>query len=130
CVGVAFLWAEGRPGRETDARCEAPWDRLARKFPALMAHLDGAAPHSRIRGAGPLARASRARTLHRFALVGDAAGYVDAITGEGVSLSLLSAAALARVLPDALARGADRASLAPYERAFARLYRSYALLTR
>ncbi len=70
------------------------------------------------------------RTLHRFALVGDAAGYVDAITGEGVSLSLLSAAALARVLPDALARGADRASLAPYEREFARLYRSYALLTR
>jgi flavin-dependent dehydrogenase len=55
---------------------------------------------------------------------------VDAITGEGISLSLLSAAALARVLRDAVSRGASRAALAPYEREFARLFRTYALVTR
>jgi flavin-dependent dehydrogenase len=128
-VGVAFLWSEASEAFEARA-LEPPWHRLERKFPALMQKLEGAAPHSRIRGAGPLERASRARTADRFALVGDAAGYVDAITGEGISLSLLSAAALARILPDAIARNADRAALAPYERDFARLFGKYALLTR
>jgi 2-polyprenyl-6-methoxyphenol hydroxylase-like FAD-dependent oxidoreductase len=126
CVGVAFLWSEA-PGPSV---AESPWARLSQKFPKLMDRLDGAPPSSKIRGAGPLERASRARTRDRFALVGDAAGYVDAITGEGISLSLLSAAALARVLPDALARGVDRAALAPYERESARLFRTYALVTK
>jgi 2-polyprenyl-6-methoxyphenol hydroxylase-like FAD-dependent oxidoreductase len=134
CVGVAFLWTEaaeaGHPHRDDAEEHGTPWSRLERKFPALMQLLDGAAPRSRIRGAGPLERSSIARTSDRFALVGDAAGYVDAITGEGISLSLLSAAALASVLPSALQQNADRRSLAPYERDFARLYRTYALLTR
>jgi 2-polyprenyl-6-methoxyphenol hydroxylase-like FAD-dependent oxidoreductase len=125
CVGVAFLWRETAGGSR-----ESPWDRLARKFPRLIERLDDASPTSRIRGAGPLERASRARTRDRFALVGDAAGYVDAITGEGISLSLLSAAALARVLPEALVRGADRAALAPYEHEFARIFRTYAMVTK
>jgi flavin-dependent dehydrogenase len=126
-VGVAFLWTE-QPGKTGIS--ESPWNRLERKFPALMSRLAHAAPQSKVRGAGPFERASIARTRDRFALVGDAAGYVDAITGEGISLSLLSAAALARVLPDALVRGASRAALAPYEREFARMFRKYALLTR
>ena len=139
CVGVAFLWSEstdqlarshGSPASDSTALPEARWHRLERRFPRLVARLEGAVPCSKIRGAGPLERASRARTSDRFALVGDAAGYVDAITGEGISLSLLSSAALARILPDALSRGADREALAPYEREFARLFRSYALTTR
>jgi 2-polyprenyl-6-methoxyphenol hydroxylase-like FAD-dependent oxidoreductase len=126
CVGLAFLWRE-LPSPPAHG---SPWDRLARKFPRLMELLQEASPISSIRGAGPLERVSRARTRDRFALVGDAAGYVDAITGDGISLSLRSAEVLARVLPDALVRGADRRALAPYEREFARLFRSYALLTR
>ena len=133
CIGVAFLWT----GAETDGdgpRVEpggvTPWGRLERRFPALMQRLEYAIPDSKVRGAGPFARASSSRTRDRFALVGDAAGYVDAITGEGIALSLLSAAALVRVLPDALAKGADRSRLAPYEREFRRLFRRYALMTR
>jgi flavin-dependent dehydrogenase len=95
-----------------------------------MTRLDGAIPDSKLRGAGPFERASRARTSDRFALVGDAAGYVDAITGEGISLSLLCAASLGRALPDALARGADRRALVPYEKEFARLFREYAFVAR
>jgi 2-polyprenyl-6-methoxyphenol hydroxylase-like FAD-dependent oxidoreductase len=142
CVGVAFLWSESdrdagddscQPGlseASDENRPESRWDCLQRLFPRLAARVEGAEPCSRIRGAGPLERVSRARTSDRFALVGDAAGYVDAITGEGISLSLLSAAALARILPDALGQGASRAALAPYERDFARLFRRYALATR
>jgi 2-polyprenyl-6-methoxyphenol hydroxylase-like FAD-dependent oxidoreductase len=132
CVGVAFLW-EGRRAERASVQADgpsSPWNRLERKFPRLMDRLAGAPPSSRIRGAGPFERASRARTRDRFALVGDAAGYVDAITGEGISLSLLSAAALGRILPDALVRGAERAALLPYERESARLFRKYELLTR
>jgi 2-polyprenyl-6-methoxyphenol hydroxylase-like FAD-dependent oxidoreductase len=138
CIGVAFLWSESIPGAAERNAPQAPnesdsetrWQSLLRRFPRLAAHLEGAAPCSRIRGAGPLARTSRARTRDRFALVGDAAGYVDAITGEGISLSLLSSVALARILPDALRRGASRDALLPYEREFAHLFWRYALATR
>jgi 2-polyprenyl-6-methoxyphenol hydroxylase-like FAD-dependent oxidoreductase len=128
CVGVAFLWSEDRerPRRTPEER----WPLFERKFPLLAAHLAGAPPCSKMRGAGPLERTARARTSDRFALVGDAAGYVDAITGDGISLSLVSAAALTRILPDALVRGADCRSLAPYELEAARLFRRYALATR
>ena len=54
-------------------------------------------------------------TRGRMALVGDASGTVDAITGEGMSLAFLQAEALA----DAIARG----NLAEYEAAHARLRR-------
>jgi len=132
CVGVAFLWSE--PSSETPVRerdeLSSRWEHFERRFPLLAARLAGAPPCSKIRGAGPLERAARARTSDRFALVGDAGGYVDAITGDGISLSLVSAQALTRILPDALLRGADRASLAPYELEAARLFRRYALTTR
>jgi menaquinone-9 beta-reductase len=139
CIGVAFLWSESNrerrsleraPKAGSDGLSRGRWDALLQRFPVLGARLNGALPCSRIRGAGPLERASSARTRHRFALVGDAAGYVDAITGEGISLSLLSSMCLAHVLPDALCRGATRAALAPYERDFARLFGRYAVATR
>ncbi len=122
-VGVAFLWADGLPGR-------IAFEPLLARFPVLAGRLAGAEPDSQVRGAGPLARAARARVLDRFALVGDAAGYVDAVTGEGLSLSFTCAEALGHLLPDALARGASRESLLPYERTFQRVFRRYALLTR
>ena len=81
---------------------------------------------------GPgLSNVLRERALDdRFALVGDAAGYVDAITGEGISLSILSALSLAGTIPDALTKGAHRAALRPYEAEYRRLFRRYELMTR
>ena len=63
-------------------------------------------------------------------LLGDAAGYVDAITGEGLSLAFGCAADLAALLPEALARGAGAAALGPYEAAWRRRFRPYAAWTR
>src|SRR5690606_21390883 len=42
----------------------------------------------RVRGAGPLRQRARRRTAGRVRLVGDASGYVDALTGEGVRVGL------------------------------------------
>lgn len=120
-VGVAFLFEPGAGGRFED---------LLARFPALRARLDGAPPDSEPLGAGPFARAARARTADRLVLLGDAAGYVDAVTGEGLSLAFGCALDLAALLPAALAREATREALAPYEQAWRRRFRPYAAWTR
>lgn len=51
----------------------------------------------------------------RAVLVGDAAGFLDPITGEGISISLISARAAADVLAASLRTGrADADALRPY----------------
>jgi flavin-dependent dehydrogenase len=58
----------------------------------------------------------------RVALVGDASGYFDAITGEGLSLAFRQAQALAH----ALAKGTPQA----YALAHRRIQRPYEIMTR
>lgn len=120
-VGVAFLWDDGSVGRTPS------FAALLGRFPGLAARLAGAAPEGPARGAGPLAQRSMARAADRVVLIGDAAGYVDAITGEGISLALRCAVALAGMLPQAIERGAPRSAFGAYERFFAREFRRYAL---
>jgi len=118
-VGVALLWEKnGGPPPGLDA------------FPRLAERLVGAEPDSAPRGAGPMAQRSSARVADRLVLVGDAAGYVDAITGEGLSLGFSCALGLAPILARALQHGGSRAALAPYEPIFRREFRRYTLLTR
>jgi flavin-dependent dehydrogenase len=118
-VGVAFLWEkDGLSGATGVAG-------LLAQMPVLAARLAGAPVDSRPRGAGPLAQAVRGRTADRIAFVGDAAGYLDAITGEGLSLAFQCAEALGNLLPSALAHDAAVAALAPYERFAARAFRRY-----
>ena len=118
-VGVSFLWEDGK----VEGAISFP--SLLSRFPALRKRLEGAAPDSSVRGAGPFPRKVRRKALDRFVLVGDAAGYVDACTGEGLTLALRSASALGHLLPKVLAQGASRDSLVPYERAVARHYWKY-----
>jgi 2-polyprenyl-6-methoxyphenol hydroxylase-like FAD-dependent oxidoreductase len=116
-LGVAFLFeGEARGG----------FGGLLARFPRLAERLDGALPDSEPLGVGPLRRAARALAADRLVLLGDAAGYLDAVTGEGVSLGIEAAADLARLLPEALARGASREALLPYERAVRARQRRYA----
>ncbi|MFL5301988.1 MAG: NAD(P)/FAD-dependent oxidoreductase, partial [Anaeromyxobacteraceae bacterium] len=120
-VGVAFLFERGVRVR---------FDELLLRFPALAAVLADEPAVSVVRGAGPLARASTARVADRLVLLGDAAGYLDAVTGEGLSLAFGCALELADLLPGALARDASAAALAPYEAAWRRRYRPYVAWTR
>jgi flavin-dependent dehydrogenase len=122
-VGVALLW-EPRAGEHPS------FDALLGRFALVRAHLAGAAPDSVVRGAGPLYRRARAHVADRLLLVGDAAGYIDALSGEGLSLAFACALDLGPLLPRALACGATREALWPYEAIFARHFRRYAILTR
>lgn len=92
------------------------FDRLVAEAPGLADRLEGAERLTPPALTGPLRRGARALVADRAVLVGDAAGFVDAITGEGMSLALASARLAAEVLADGLA--ADRlgaAELAAYE---------------
>jgi flavin-dependent dehydrogenase len=64
-------------------------------FPELLSRLRGAEPASVERGAISASRKLRRVYQGRFALVGDASGAVDAITGEGLCLSFRQAETLA-----------------------------------
>ena len=95
-VGVALLWHERAAGASPGHGKR--FDVLLERFPELRRRLASAETASRDRGAGPLRRRARAVVRDNLALVGDAAGYLDAITGEGLSLGFLEAEALAGAL--------------------------------
>jgi flavin-dependent dehydrogenase len=79
---------------------------------------------------GPLRQETRHISHDRAVLVGDAAGFVDALTGEGMSVGLISARLAAYALHDALRAGLPSArTLRAYDRARARHARSLSLLT-
>lgn len=108
-VGVAVLTTQRRPLSE-----------LLPHFPLLRARIDGH-PMTRPRGAGPLRQRARRRVDGRVLLIGDAAGYVDAITGEGIASGL----AQARAAVTAVAADQPHS----YEHAWRRLTRRHDLLT-
>jgi len=105
-VGVAIL-SPGRP--------DLAW------FPQLARRLQGAS-RGQARGCGPLRQVVSRRVAGRVLLVGDAAGYEDALTGEGVSLAVKQAAAAVSAIVDD--------APASYEAAWHRVTRNYRWLTR
>jgi 2-polyprenyl-6-methoxyphenol hydroxylase-like FAD-dependent oxidoreductase len=123
-VGVAFLWSDGRlQERPTVAS-------LLGRFAFLRQRLAGAEADSEPRGAGPFLQRTRAWAAERFALLGDAGGYVDAITGEGLSVALVCAEALAGCLPEVVRRQGDVRAFRPYVAAARREFRKYAWTAR
>ncbi|MFZ1285998.1 MAG: NAD(P)/FAD-dependent oxidoreductase [Candidatus Phosphoribacter sp.] len=99
----------------------APYTLMLRDFPTVCDRLGDAPTASSVRGAGPLRQRSRRRTAGRVLLAGDASGYVDALTGEGIALGM----AHARAAAAAIAAGSPQA----YERSWWRATWRYALLT-
>ena len=109
-VGVAVL---GAASGDFESRLAA--------FPALRERLAAAEPVGGVRGAGPLRQNVRHRVCASVLLVGDASGYIDALTGEGISVSLAQAAALVECL--------QAGRVADYEYAWRRVSRKSRLLT-
>lgn len=109
-VGIAVL--TDQQGRR--------FDDLITDYPELARRLTGA-PSGAVRGAGPLRQRSRRRVQGRVLLVGDAAGYVDALTGEGIALGF----AHARAAVAAVSTGDPQR----YERQWRRLTWRHDLLT-
>ncbi len=69
-----------------------------RQFPELQSRLENAIPVSPEMGALSLSRTFQRVHRDGVALIGDASGSVDAVTGEGICLSFKQAAALADCL--------------------------------
>ncbi|HEX4808611.1 MAG TPA: NAD(P)/FAD-dependent oxidoreductase [Bryobacteraceae bacterium] len=97
-------------------------DSVLEDFPDVQRRLRGTTYTSQIRGAVSASRSLRRVTRGCVALVGDASGSVDAITGDGLYLAFRQTAALA----DALAKG----SLEGYQKQHNRFFRRPALISR
>ncbi|HKC27099.1 MAG TPA: FAD-dependent monooxygenase, partial [Jatrophihabitans sp.] len=109
CIGVALLGG-----------ARVPFEQRLASFPALRARLP-ASPVADVRAAGPLRQDVARRVAGRVLLVGDAAGYVDALTGEGLAISFACAAALVQRLV-----AGDPAA---YEHDYRRITRRYRWIT-
>jgi flavin-dependent dehydrogenase len=109
CVGVAVLGGG-----------HAPFESRLAAFPSLRARLPSS-PVDQVRAAGPLRQEVGARVAGRVLLVGDAAGYVDALTGEGLAIAFACAAALVRRVVEGDPTG--------YERDYRALTRRYRWIT-
>lgn len=109
-VGVAVLGVRG-----------LDYERVLDAAPRVRAQVGDAPAVSAMRGAGPLRQRAARRVAGRVLLVGDSAGYVDALTGEGIRLGLAQArAAVAAVSAGEPGR---------YEGEWRRITRDYRALT-
>ncbi len=89
-IGIAVL---GKAGSD--------FNQIISEVPALSKKLSGVNIASKLRGAGPLRQKVSKRTLGRALLVGDASGYVDALSGEGLQVGFAEAeAAVKAILQD------------------------------
>jgi flavin-dependent dehydrogenase len=109
CVGIAILTSN-----------KGGFDAHLGSFPALQERVHGQA-YGPDRAAGPLRQRVRSQTAGRVLLVGDAAGYIDALTGEGLGIAF----GAAELLVDCVA--ADRPQ--DYDRRWRWMSRRYRLLT-
>jgi flavin-dependent dehydrogenase len=123
-VNVALLWHEQALPEKVS------FESLLEGFPELRERIRDAPVESEARGAGPLARAVKARTAPGIALIGDAAGYVDAITGQGLSFAFASAELLVRALPRDLAGAGLSRALRRYDASLRTEWLRYAIPAR
>jgi flavin-dependent dehydrogenase len=85
-------------------RLEAVYDAYLQDRPHLRAAIQDGRRTSAVLACGPFDVRVRSRVADRTILVGDAGGYLDPITGEGISLALQGAYWAAEVAADALRR--------------------------
>ena len=90
-VGVAILYF-----KDTAPPHQDKYTHLLNLFPNLKEKLSE--PCTSLRGSGPFERRSLSPVKHRVLLIGDAAGYLDPLTGEGIRMGLDSAQAAIRCI--------------------------------
>lgn len=99
-VNVGLVGALGRkPAGEPTA---AYFERSLAEVPGVRESLEGAERITPVRGVGPLASRVRRVAGPGFLLVGDAAGFLDPFTGEGIYRALRGAALAADAIEAAL----------------------------
>lgn len=129
-VNVAFLWQAPESNLPGGSRLVA---HLLGGFPELAQRLGDAEAADDARARGPLRVQVPTPARDGLLLLGDAAGYVDAITGEGVGLAISKVPLLASLLRPGLERTGGQLSLAelePFLTAARKADRSHAEVTR
>jgi menaquinone-9 beta-reductase len=128
-VSLAFLWDRDRyrlPGKG-----EQLFPLFLDLFPELKSRLKSAAPLGRVLGAGPLEQPAAGVISEGVLLIGDAGGYLDALTGEGLSTALASAEALRTSVVPVLVNNGEmgetirKHDLKQYEKAHREIVRPY-----
>ncbi len=110
---------------QRDLPLHRPWEEVFREllaaYPSVRRKLNGAGPLNSLRILGPLACRAKRVAGYGFLLVGDAAGYYDPMTGEGVYQALKGAELAADSVTEALRQGeATLPALEPYAVAYRR----------
>ncbi len=124
-AGAAVLFS---PPADKSSR-DRTFDEIIRNFP----HLEQLSFAQSAAGAGPLEQHTRSVIADGLALVGDAAGYLDAATGEGISLALAEACALEEIFPAIRECPSGRivksSSLRPYASTYRKIIWNYQVVT-
>lgn len=90
------------------------YERVVRGLPRLAESLCGAELLPGVRATGPFAARAQRVAGSGVLLLGDAAGFLDPITGEGMAAALLQARAASVVIDRALATGDEQPDLSAY----------------
>ncbi len=112
------IMAPRRNSRKNKVSLRTVFDEILKTNPDVKEALSGAEPDSPVRGALlPLGNAPGKRTGDHLILIGDAAAFINPLTGGGIYFALQSARAAARIGAQALQKGsAARENLNEYER--------------
>ncbi|MEM0968738.1 MAG: NAD(P)/FAD-dependent oxidoreductase [Verrucomicrobiota bacterium] len=131
-IGVACLWDGNRV--ETPRPGTKAFRQLFADFPEIRDRVGDAPEASEVQSRGPLEQRTRGRVAPGVMLVGDSGGYLDACTGEGITLTLKQAKLAGEMVGPALreARSGPELEVAMdrWERACRSLMRSYYFGTR
>src|SRR5262249_18053625 len=100
---VALLLERGRM-KAFRGRLGAEYDSYLNSVPHLRRKLMGGQRMSDVLACGPFDVGTTSRVADRAILVGDAGGYLDPITGEGISLALQCANWAAEIIDAGLRR--------------------------
>jgi flavin-dependent dehydrogenase len=127
------------PGREVavaaltedrDGNARADFARWLEQHQALAERLDGAEQTSELAGQMPLESRARRGVRPGLALLGDAAGFIDPVTGSGMAQALLSTELLAGTIAREGKLDAAFDTLEDFDRRRRTLLRDTSLLTR
>jgi flavin-dependent dehydrogenase len=127
---VALLVERSRM-RSFAGRLEPAFDAYLQSLRHLREVVQGGQRTSEVLACGPFDVWARSRVSDRAILVGDAGGYLDPITGEGISLALQGAYWAAEVVDDALRQDdLSAARLRPYQTRLEQAFGHPRILTR
>ena len=121
--GLANVCVVGDRAAVTGSAREVFWSRL-RGDPALAPRFEHATLESGITSVGPLAVVANGSGMDGLLLAGDAAGFVDPMTGDGLHLAMRSALLAADETLAALERGSPAEAAARLSKARRRMFAS------